>query len=143
MKITFIIPHAGLSGGIRVVAIYAERLKNLGHHVTVVSLPLQPKPFKQKIKALLKEKKWPVQKPGPSHFDNVDVQHTILERYRPIVNDDVPDADVVIATWWETAEWVHRFQLSKGTKFYFVQHHETHNNQPIERVKATYSLPLQ
>ena len=43
MKITFILPHAGLSGGIRVVAIYADRLKKRGHNVTVVSLPLPTK----------------------------------------------------------------------------------------------------
>lgn len=142
MKITFILPYAGLSGGIRVVAIYADRLKNRGHDVTVISVPKQPPTVKQRIKALLKERKWLVQNHGPSHLDNVDVQHNILEKYRPIENDDVPHADAVIATWWETAEWINRFKLSKGTKFYFVQHHETHSNLPIERVKATYSLPL-
>ncbi len=31
---------------------------------------------------------------------------------------------------------------SKGKKVYFVQHHETHDQQPKERVIATYSLPL-
>lgn len=142
MKITFILPYAGLAGGIRVVAIYAERLKNLGHDVTVVSLPKRPLTVKQRVKTLLKKRKWLLQNHSPSHFDNVDVKHIILEKNRPITNDDVPDADVVIATWWETAEWVNRFQLSKGTKFYFVQHHETHMYLPIERVKATYSLPL-
>ncbi|HEY9598179.1 MAG TPA: glycosyltransferase family 1 protein, partial [Cyanophyceae cyanobacterium] len=39
MKITFVLPFAGLSGGIRVVAIYAERLRKRGHDVLVVSLP--------------------------------------------------------------------------------------------------------
>ena len=55
---------------------------------------------------------------------------------------DIPDGDVVIATWWETAEWVSKLPASKGAKVYFVQHHETvFNNQPTERVQATYRLP--
>ncbi|WP_028584983.1 glycosyltransferase family 4 protein [Desulfogranum mediterraneum] len=142
MKITFILPYAGLAGGIRVVAIYAELLKKRGHEVTVVSVPRRPLTIKDKIKTLLREKRWPSQSPEPSHFDKVDVQHTVLEKLRPITEYDLPDADVVIATWWETAEWVNALPPSKGTKFYFVQHHETHAGLPVERVKATYALPL-
>jgi glycosyltransferase involved in cell wall biosynthesis len=56
---------------------------------------------------------------------------------------DVPDADVVIATWWETAEWVAALSPSKGAKAYFIQHHETLlAPQHKERVKATWHLPL-
>lgn len=142
MKITFILPYAGLAGGIRVVAIYAERLKKRGHEVTVVSVPMPLLTFKQKIKFFLKERKWPVKEHGLSHFDGIDIDHRVLEKFRPIINEDVPDADVVIATWWKTAEWVSELDLSKGEKFYFVQGHEIHKDLPIDRVKATYLLPL-
>ncbi|MBV5328560.1 MAG: glycosyltransferase family 4 protein [Chlorobium sp.] len=142
MKITFILARAGLDGGIRVVATYADLLKKRGHDVTVFSTPLRPLSFKQKVKSFLKDLKWPLQKQGPSHFDGLDVQHTIIDQYRPITNDDVPDADVVIATWWETAEWVNTFTASKGKKVYFVQHHEVFPHLPIARVKATYALPF-
>ncbi len=142
MKITFILPYAGLAGGIRVVAIYAGRLKKRGHKVTVISLPRRQLAVKQKIRMLLKEKKWPVQGHGSSHFDNVDVEHRILRKCRPITNADLPDADIVIATWWETAEWMNKFHPSKGVKFYFVQHHEIHKGLPIDRVKATYLMPF-
>ena len=54
----------------------------------------------------------------------------------------MPDADVVIASWWETAEWVAGLKASKGAKVYFIQHHEVHNFLPVERSKATYRLPL-
>lgn len=37
MRITFILPVASRTGGVRVVAIYAERLRRRGHEVTVVS----------------------------------------------------------------------------------------------------------
>jgi glycosyltransferase involved in cell wall biosynthesis len=66
----------------------------------------------------------------------------VLERWRPVVNDDVPDADVVIATWWETAEWVSALGPSKGAKVYFIQHHEIFPYLPVVRCHATYRLPL-
>jgi glycosyltransferase involved in cell wall biosynthesis len=141
MRITFVLPHAGLAGGIRVVAIYAEWLKKRGHQVYVVSLPLQPIPLRRQIKSLLKGQGW-LSNHEPSHFDQRDVEHHILEQWRPITEADVPDADVVIATWWETAEWVAKFSPAKGAKAYFIQHYEALEGQPKERVKATWSLPM-
>jgi len=142
MKITFILPHAALSGGTRVAAIYAERLQKRGHEVTIVSIPKPSLTLKGKVKALLKDKKIPLRKKSPSHLDDITVEHKILEKYRPITNNDVPEADVVIATWWETAEWVITFNKSKGIKFYFVQGHEIFHDQTVERIKSTYRLPL-
>jgi glycosyltransferase involved in cell wall biosynthesis len=54
----------------------------------------------------------------------------------------VPDGDVVVATAWQTAEWVSQYSKSKGRRFYFVQHLETWNG-PEERVYATWKAPLQ
>ena len=142
MKITFVLPYAGLAGGIRVVAIYAELLKVRGHEVTVLSTPKKPLTLVEKLRFFRKEKRWPSRVHGSSHLDKLDVNHIIIDKCRPIINEDVPDGDAVIATWWETAEWVNKFKSSKGKKFYFVQHHETHRVLPIERVKATYLLPL-
>jgi glycosyltransferase involved in cell wall biosynthesis len=48
----------------------------------------------------------------------------------------------VVATWWETAEWVAELSVAKGVKAYFIQHHEIHDGQPKERVAATWKLPL-
>ena len=39
MRVTFVLPYAGMTGGNRVLAIYAERLHRRGHEVTVVSEP--------------------------------------------------------------------------------------------------------
>ncbi len=142
MKITFILPHAGLAGGIRVVAIYAEILQRRGHEVCVISLPKRVPSWKSKLKSLAKGRGWSNSEKEASHFDRVDVPHHILESVRPVVDNDVPDGDVVIATWWETAEWVANLSESKGAKAYFIQHHELHHYLPVERVKATYGLPL-
>ena len=58
-----------------------------------------------------------------SHFDYVGVPVHVLDRYRPVMDCDVPDGDVVIATWWETAEWVVELSSRKGAKAYFIQHY--------------------
>ena len=54
----------------------------------------------------------------------------------------MPDADVVVATWWETAEWVNALDPRKGAKVYFIQHHEVFPYLPVDRSRATYQLPL-
>ena len=142
MKITFITPFAGLAGGIRVVAMYAQELKQRGHTVAVVSAPRDIPSTKQKIKSFLKGQGWPRKQKDPSHLDGLDIDHTVIDKYRPIENDDVPDADVVIATFWETAEWVNNLNRSKGKKYYFVQGHELFDWSPVARVTATYRFPL-
>jgi len=144
MKITFVLPYAGLSGGIRVIATYAERLQKRGHDVFVVSVPKPAPTVKQIARSMLKGNGWPQPKPQSkaSHFDTVNVRHQVLEKVRPVTDADVPDADVVIATWWETAEWVAQLSQQKGAKAYFIQHYEVHDYLPVDRVKATWQLPM-
>jgi glycosyltransferase involved in cell wall biosynthesis len=77
-----------------------------------------------------------------SHLDYVDVPHRLMPRWQPVTDADLPDADVVVATWWETAEWVSRLSSSKGAKAYFVQGHEVFDHVPKERAAATYRLPF-
>ena len=99
--------------------------------------------FEQRIRSLLTGKGWPVDtKRFHSPLDGAGLDHTILDRWRPVVDDDVPDADVVVATWWETAEWVSRLDPRKGAKVYFIQHHEVFPYLPIARSQATYRLPF-
>lgn len=49
-----------------------------------------------------------------NHFDLLGVKVTYLESNRPVVGSDVPDANVVIVTWWETAEWALNFPPANG-----------------------------
>ena len=60
MRITFVLNHVNLNGGIRVIAIYAERLKQLGHDVVVVARPRPVPSVKDRVKSLVKGKGWPV-----------------------------------------------------------------------------------
>ncbi len=143
MKITFVLPTLSLTGGIRVVSIFAELLRKRGHSVFVIYLPHPQPSMREQVKSLLRGRGWisPPEK-EPSFFDNLSVETKIIERYRPIEDKDVPDADVIIATWWETAEWVAKLSPSKGAKAYFIQHHEVFDYLPKDRVEATWRLPL-
>lgn len=142
MRISFVLPPVDMSGGIRVVSIYARALAGMGHEVCLVSPPHRRVSIGRKLKSWLTGKGWPVQKPQPSHLDGLNLNHKVIDRYRPITDSDVPDADIVIATWWETAEWVNALGGSKGVKVYFIQHHEVFEYLPVERCKATYRMPL-
>lgn len=143
MKITFVLPTLCLTGGIRVVAIFAELLRKRGHEVFVVSVPHPQPSLRQQVKSLLRGQGW-ISTPQnqPSFFDNSGVEHHITDRWGPIGDADVPDADVVVATWWETAEWVAKLSPSKGAKAYFIQHHEVFDYLPQDRVEATWLLPM-
>jgi len=143
MKVTFVLPTLCLTGGIRVVSILAERLTKLGHSVFVISIPHPQPSMGQQVQSLLRGRGWifPYEK-EPSFFDSLAVEHKITDRYGPIEDKDVPDADVVVATWWETAEWVAKLSPSKGAKAYFIQHHEVFDYLPQDRVEATWRLPL-
>jgi glycosyltransferase involved in cell wall biosynthesis len=144
MKITFVIPQDSLAGGIRTVSIYADQLQKRGHIVTVVAGGHSPKSYKARIKRFLqfRQQQTAVALHNSSYFDTLDVCLHTLDKYRPLKDSDLPDADVVIATWWETAEWIAPLSASKGAKVYFIQHHETFDYLPLSRVEATYRLPF-
>jgi glycosyltransferase involved in cell wall biosynthesis len=143
MRITFVCPPPGLSGGIRVIAIYADRLAKRGHTVTIVHPPKPQPSLRDKLRSFVRGNGWPrVPLFQDSHFDELDVARLVLDRWRPVTAGDVPDADVVVATWWETAEWVAALPAQKGAKAYFIQHYETHSGQPVDRVEQTWRLDL-
>jgi len=143
MKITFVVPALNLTGGLRVVSIYSSYLANKGHEVTVVSPNKRVFPLWVRIKSFVRGNGFD----AGSHFsaeffDNPKVMIKILDRWRDVTEDDVSDADVVIATFWNTAEWVAEFPNAKGRKVYFIQHYEVHPWLPIQRVKATLQKPF-
>lgn len=143
MKITFVLPTLGLTGGMRVLSIYTELLQKRGHKIFIVSLPLPQPTLIQQLRSLLRGRGWlSAPKTQKSHFDKVDVESRVIETNRPITDLDVPDADIVMATWWETAEWVAKLSPSKGAKVYFLQHYEAFDYVPKGRVEATWRLPM-
>lgn len=141
MRITFLSAAPDMSGGARVVHIYAARLQARGHDVTIVSRPLRTPTIRQRLAARLGGKPVPRPSGDTGHYGNADYAFRMLDTYRPIAEADVPDADVVIATWWETAEWMFRLPPRKGVHVHFVQHYEAFENTLADRVARVLAAP--
>lgn len=143
MRITFVLPYADLSGGIKVVAIYADRLSRRGHAVHVVSLPPRSPGLREGLRNLVRLGRWRTSPPLPhTHFDGLPVAHRILESHRPVAAGDVPEADVVVATWWKTAGWVAGFPPSRGVQAILIQGYEVPPGTQNPDVDAAWRLPL-
>lgn len=141
MRITFLAPPPDLSGGIRVVAQHASWLRARGHDVRIAH-PRAPAFAGGGLRSWWRDARTLLKAPDRTHFDGLEVERVLLPRGRAPVDDDLPDADVVIATWWETAEWMATLSARKGAKVYFVQHHEVFDYLPVARVRSTYRLPV-
>lgn len=142
MKITFVARRSNLSGGSRVIAIYADFLARRGHDVCVVSQPHPKHTLREQTGSLLRTGRLPRRPAAAHHFLRPGINYRAIDAVRPIVDADLPDADVVIATWWETAYWVAALAPEKGRKFYFVQHHEVHGHLSWQISRGSYYLPL-
>ena len=145
MRITFLLPSDNLTGGNRVVAIYAQHLVARGHQVLVVTCAPDRMNFRNKARALLKNNWQQLRNnaaPQPGHIALSGITHKVLERPRAISASDVPDADIIIATWWETAIWMHTMPACKGRKVHLIQGYEVFPGQKtIDKVHAAFQLP--
>lgn len=142
MKVTFITPADSFTGGTRVIATYAQRLQQRGHAVQVVSNAPQQPGWREGLRALRRGLPWPQQPTSDGHLARSGVPHRVLDRPRAVTAADVPDADVVVATWWETAEWMHALPPAKGRPVHLIQGYEVWTGGAVrERVHAALRLP--
>jgi glycosyltransferase involved in cell wall biosynthesis len=145
LKITFVLPYASTAGGVRVAAIYANHLTEMGHEVSVVSSERGKRSMFRILAGVIKKKRKLRRKKGKPPTDQLGFlgdRHIVVPRNRPILASDIPDGDVIIATWWETAFLVAALPAEKGRKFYFIQHHEVHDHLPNYVSAGSYYLPL-
>ncbi|MFC7408438.1 glycosyltransferase family 4 protein [Hydrogenophaga atypica] len=143
MKIIFLLPPVNFSGGIRVISIYAQWLAQHGHEVLLLSPPPKPVPFRRALKSWMRGRGWPQKmRVVPSHIDGKGLNHLVLDCHRPPNINDIPRADVIVATWWETAEWLNSFPDNWGSKTYFIQGYEVFDYLPRNRCEATYRFPF-
>ncbi|MCX7883186.1 MAG: glycosyltransferase family 4 protein [Brevinematales bacterium] len=146
MRISFLLPTFPMkpSGGFRVVYEYANHLVKKGHTVYVIHpYRLHPLPEKSLHPLHILKK---IQRhilfrfPTPPQWQAIDPRVQMLYTPEPQAAY-IPDADIIVATWWETAFLVHDYPLSKGQKFYLIQHYETWGG-PKEKVDESWKLPL-
>ena len=118
MRITFLLEVADqLWGGVKVALEDANWLSQRGHQVTIVS------------------------RSGPPAWMQLDCEFSQVPDFRP---ENLPDADVLIGTFWSTVPWVASAGAGKGTPVHLCQGYEGDNpeNQGIrDRIEATYRLP--
>lgn len=146
MTISFLLPTFPMkpSGGFRVVYEYANHLVKKGHTVFVIH-PYRLTPLPQKslhpLHLLKKIQRYTLSHfHGPIQWQNIDKRVHLLYLPEPL-EKFIPDADIIVATWWETAFLVNSYGPSKGKKFYLIQHYETWGG-PKERVDESWRLPL-
>ena len=127
MRVTFLCPHLRIAGGVRAILTYADRLARRGHAVTLV-VPGRRR-WWGRVKAG-ERPKW-------------------VGDFRPAIQwvgrwnaAKLPDADVVVATAWQSAPVVAAAPERAGRKVYLVQHYESLYHGRADVVDATYRLPL-
>jgi glycosyltransferase involved in cell wall biosynthesis len=150
MRITFVVPTYARDpiGGIRVVYNYANELVVRGHDVAVVHVARfrkrpgitdgRPRRQLEEIVGGWRE----VGRGAPTGVTWQQVDPRVELRYVATLGaSTIPDADVVVATAWQTADAVAALPSKKGTGWYLIQHHETWSGRS-RRVDATWQLPL-
>lgn len=145
MNITFVVPSAGVRpvGGIKVVYEYANYLVGRGHSVIIVHPAIlgidthwsnMPKKWVRYVQRMI-DKSY-----IPSSWFNID-KRIKMQWVLSLKEINIPDADFVIATAWQTAEWVHSYGPEKGVKYYLIhdyEHYMTADSETRERIGATY-----
>ncbi len=145
MHIVFCLPVSGHQpiGGLKVVYEYANGLVRRGHRVTLVH-PAVARRDCALVERLARYAVNGKRRLIRAHLPRKWFALAAQVDYRLVLDlshQYIPDADVVVATAWQTAEWVADYPASKGRKFYFIQSLETWNG-PEARVLATWDLPL-
>jgi glycosyltransferase involved in cell wall biosynthesis len=146
MVITFVLPGWSIHkpiGGFKVVYEYANRLSERGHQVNVVHpLLLFPREarFKQKGKKIILRVSELLMGSNKVKWFNVSPKVRMLT-VDSLKEENIPKGDVIIATAWQTAEYVAKYSFSKGQKSYLVMDFYPWLG-PKDRLEATWRAPF-
>jgi glycosyltransferase involved in cell wall biosynthesis len=127
LRITVLCPHLRIAGGVRAILTYADRLACRGHAVTVVV------PGRRAW--------WGGVRVGarPEWVGDFRPELRWVARWNAAA---LPEADVLLATAWQSAPVAAAAPARAGRTFYLVQHYESLYHGDAEAVDATYRLPL-
>lgn len=117
MRICYVLPTFGIGGGVRVVVEHAEGLAARGHHVSILA------------------------EGEPPSWIEVGVPVRVVPRLTP---EALPEADVHIATWWETIPVVVAAKRAARV-FHFCQGFEgehPHLAADLAAIEAAYALEV-
>lgn len=148
MRITFLLPRYGWhpSGGYSVAYSYASLLAERGHEVHVVHprrLPPggwpRPAGFTGSVRRIASRIRDRLMRPR-MQWARIDPR-VQLSYVSDLSARNVPDADVVIATWWSTAESALALPARKGRRYHLIQGYEVWHGEE-DRVLAAWRAPL-
>lgn len=138
MRVNFILPGLGDSGGIQVVDKYAEIFREKGIDVVIYSsviadnLHRYPNRLKNKAhQSYCTWKTWKVKMSNTKSY--IQWVPTISSKY-------IREADATIATTWASAYKVAKLDQKCGKKYYFIQDYEIWDNKELG--EQSYKLPL-
>lgn len=142
MRAVFVVPEINLAGGTKVILEYAAFLMERGHEVSCIMPRSKERKLRSRLSRMLKGRRTDPRR--ESAFFPIATKLNVIEGgdYDRVHPSELPDAEVVIATWWETAEWVETLPSSKGVPVHFVQDHEVFEYLPVERVRQVYRKPM-
>ena len=113
----------------RAILTYADRLAARGHAVTLVV------PARSRLRAAWRNARGA----GPDWVAGFRPRVRWVPRWDAAA---LPDADVTLATAWQSAPVVAAAPARCGAKFYLIQHYESLYHGEPDVVDATYRLPL-
>ncbi|EQB65319.1 MAG: glycosyl transferase group 1 [Thermoplasmatales archaeon E-plasma] len=159
MKIAFAMWGAGRTGGNIVIFNVADRLAGFGHEVVIVSLGPRGNEwfkFRNKVKVYYPEEKRfksiRIRKKLFTFAEALNIAtkkvNLMIDRHKTLtdaLNVYGEGADILIATYFETAFSVYKALPDTNEKFYYIQHFESvffNNFYDQKRVHETYFLPL-
>jgi glycosyltransferase involved in cell wall biosynthesis len=153
MNVTSVLSTGGsqVSGGLRIVYEYANRLVDRGYGVTLAHASYRIQgdrdPRSLVRQGLVFAGKRIGLKGGyrPDEWFRLDPRIRIL--WLPSQHPRwVTDSDVLVATTWQSAEWVHTYPNRKGRQVHFIQGRDTLHKGwmggEAERELAAWQLPL-
>ncbi len=146
MKLCFVLPGSSPypSGGVKIIYEHANRLAAKGHDVTVVHAAFVRKgDWRQRARGMASFvlNRIGIMQWRPDRWFSVDSRVKMI--WAPSLDKHwIPASDAVIASAWQTAEWVREYPAEAGRKFYFMQDYERYMEAGPDlrkRIAATYT----
>lgn len=120
LRISFLLPHLRISGGVRIALTYASALAERGHDVTI---------YVQSTNSIRRAIANVFHLGYPTWIKGFDAK---VMRIPAFTSSVIADADVIIATTCQSTLKMKNLPASKGRQFYLVQHDEGLYHAPRE-----------
>ncbi len=129
MKINFLTPHLRISGGTRIILMYASLLAKEGHDVTV---------FVRSTNTIRRTVANIFHLGYPKWIKDFKAR---VSRVSDFTEKSIGRADIIVATTFTTAKTVSNFGVEAGKQFYLVQHDEGLYHGDRSKVDEALALP--